>query len=370
MARMEWYRVENADAIPSPALLVYRERVEENVRRMVAIAGDVRRLRPHVKTHKMPEVVRLCMRYGIRKFKCATIAEAEMVAQCDAPDVLLAYPLVGPNVGRFVQLIRAYPATRFAAIADSEEGIRHLAEASRAAEVISRVWLDIDNGMHRTGVPPGVQAIRLYGLIAELPSLEPGGLHVYDGHIKERDPQERRMRCDEDFAPVSELIRQIEDAGLPVPAIVAGGSPTFPIHAKREGVELSPGTTVFWDAGYRQNYPDLDFLCAAAVLTRVISKPGPDRLCFDLGTKAVASEMPHPRVEIVGLSVKQVLVHNEEHLVVECPGAGRYRIGDCFYGVPYHICPTTALYEEAHVVEGGCLTERWQVVARARRMGL
>ncbi len=369
MADTDWYRVENADEIPSPALLIYRERVEENIRRMVAIAGDARRLWPHVKTHKMPEVVHLCMHHGIRKFKCATIAEAEMVAQCGAPEVLLAYPLVGPNVGRFVQLVRAYPATRFAAIADSEDSIRRLAEASCVAGVIARVWLDVDNGMHRTGVPPGMQAIRLYRLIAELPVLEPGGLHVYDGHIQERDPQERRIRCDEDYAPVSELARQIERDGLPVPVIVAGGSPTFPIHAQREGIELSPGTTVFWDAGYR-SYPDLDFLCAAAVLTRVISKPGRDRLCFDLGTKAVASEMPHPRVEILGLDVGQVLRHNEEHLVVECPDADRWRIGDCFYGVPYHICPTTALYEEAHGVEGDRFTERWQVVARARRMGL
>ncbi len=369
MADAEWYQVENADEIPSPALLIYRERVEENVRRMVAIAGDTGRLRPHVKTHKMPEMVRLCMRHGIGKFKCATIAEAEMLAQCEAPNVLLAYPLVGPNVARFVQLLRTYPATQFATIADSEEGIRHLAEASRAVGAVSRVWLDIDNGMHRTGVRPGAQALHLYRLIAELPSLEPGGLHVYDGHIHARDPEERRVRCDEDFAPVSGLARQIESAGMPVPAIVAGGSPTFPIHARREGIELSPGTTVFWDAGY-QKYPDLDFLCTAAVLTRIIGKPGPGRLCFDLGTKAIASEMPHPRVQIVGLDAGQVLLHNEEHLVIACADAGRYRIGDCLYGVPYHICPTVALYAEAHVIEGHRFTERWQVTARARRLSL
>lgn len=370
MTDTEWYRVENADEIPSPALLVYRERVEENIRRMVALAGNAGRLRPHVKTHKMPEMVRLCMRHGIRKFKCATVAEAEMVARCGAPDILLAYPLVGPNVNRFVQLIRAYPATQFAAIADSEDGIRHLAEASRAAGVVSRVWLDVDNGMHRTGVLPGPQALCLYRLIAGSSSLEPGGLHVYDGHIRARDLQERRIQCNEDFALVDELIRQIERDGLPVPAVVAGGSPTFPIHAQREGIELSPGTTVFWDAGYKQRYPDLDLLCAAAVLTRVVSKPGFDLLCFDLGTKAIASEMPHPRVQIMGLGVGQVSAHNEEHLVIECAEAGRYRIGDCFYGVPYHICPTTALYEEAHVVADGRFVERWPVVARARRLGL
>src|SRR5690606_31628039 len=87
--------------------------------------------------------------------------------------------------------------------------------------------------------------------------------------------------------------------GLAVPAIVAGGTPTFPFHAARPDVECSPGTTVFWDHGYSTNLPDLDFLPAVMLLTRVVSKPGPQRVCLDLGHKAVASEMPHPRARFM-----------------------------------------------------------------------
>jgi len=93
-----WHKVANVREVPSPALLVYPERVEENIRRMLQIASGPTRLRPHVKTHKLSEIVRMQMAHGISKFKCATIAEVEMTASCGAQDVLLAYQPVGPNV--------------------------------------------------------------------------------------------------------------------------------------------------------------------------------------------------------------------------------------------------------------------------------
>ena len=107
-----WFTVANVHEVPSPSLLVYPGRVEENVRRMIAIAGGVERLRPHMKTHKMAEMIRLQLKHGITKFKCATIAEAEMTAASGAADVLLAYQPVGPNVTRMVQLARQYPKAR------------------------------------------------------------------------------------------------------------------------------------------------------------------------------------------------------------------------------------------------------------------
>src|ERR1041385_5659003 len=108
-----WFKLANEAEIPSPALLVYVERAEENIRRMIVAAGGTERLRPHVKTHKMPALIERQLRAGIRKFKCATIAESEMTARAGAPDVLLAMQPVGPNIDRLVKLIRAYPHTKF-----------------------------------------------------------------------------------------------------------------------------------------------------------------------------------------------------------------------------------------------------------------
>jgi D-serine deaminase-like pyridoxal phosphate-dependent protein len=361
-----WYKIGNADEVPSPALLVYPDRIEENIKRMIGIAKGAQRLRPHMKTHKMPEVIRLQMAQGITQFKCATIAEAEMTASCGASEVLLAYQPVGPNVARFVQLIRNFPHTNFSTIADDAGAIRALSNAADTAAHTIELLLDIDCGQHRCGVAPGPKAVELYQLIDSLPGLKAGGLHVYDGHIHDSDLAIRTENCEAAFRPVFALRDELKRAGLPVPRLIAGGTPTFPIHAKRTDVECSPGTCVFWDFGYATKMADQDFLTAALVLTRVISKPGANRLCLDLGHKAIASENPHPRVRLLELPEAQFVTHSEEHLVVETARANEFVLGDCLYGIPWHICPTVALHSEAVVIKNGRAEERWKVTARAR----
>jgi len=151
---------------------------------------------------------------------------------------------------------------------------------------------------------------------------------------------------------------------------VAGGSPTFPCHAKHHDRELSPGTTVLWDFGYTDKFPDLPFEPAAVLLTRVVSKPGPNRLCLDLGHKGVAAENPHPRVRLVELPDATALMHSEEHLVIESPKAGDFAIGQTLHGIPRHVCPTLALYNEAWIVEAGRAVTTWPITARARRISI
>ncbi|MGC9942240.1 MAG: D-TA family PLP-dependent enzyme [Verrucomicrobiota bacterium] len=367
-----WYECGNVAEVDSPALLIFPDRVEENLRRMIALAGGPERLCPHVKTHKLAELVRRQLALGIRKFKCATIAEAEMVAACglleSTVEVLLAYQLVGPKVQRFIQLVKQFPRTDFATIVDDETAIRALSNAAVQADTRLKVLLDIDCGMHRCGVPAGARAVELYRLLATLPGIEPKGLHVYDGHIDDDDISVRTKKCEEAFGPVVALRHQL--AGLPVPRIVAGGTPTFPIHARRHEVECSPGTCVLWDAGYGTSCPDLDFLHAALVLTRVVSKPGNNRLCLDLGHKAVAAEKPHPRVQFLNLPDAQAVTHSEEHLVVETPRAGEFAVGDVFYGVPRHVCPTVALHAAAVIIKNGNAEGRWQITARNRMLSV
>src|SRR5580765_7641964 len=117
----DWFHVANEADIPSPALLIYPDRVRENIRRMIRIVGSVDRLRPHMKTHKLPEVIRMEVEHGITRFKCATIAEAEMTVAAGAEDVLLAYQPVGPNVQRVIQLVKSFPETKFSVIADDAQ---------------------------------------------------------------------------------------------------------------------------------------------------------------------------------------------------------------------------------------------------------
>lgn len=366
---MNWFEVTNAAEIPSPALLLFRNRIEANLAEMLRIAGGPERLRPHIKTHKLPELVRRQVELGIIKFKCATIAEAEMAAENGAPDVLLAYQPVGPQIERLLQLAAQYPQTRFGCLFDHADSLAALRRTVRA-DARLKLFLDLDVGQGRTGIQPDAGAFELYREMTRLPWVEAGGLHAYDGHLHDSDPAARAMACEEAFVPVATLRRRLEEAGLPVPTVVAGGSPTFPVHARRDGVELSPGTTVLWDAGYAQKLPDLNFLPAAVLLTRVVSKPAPNRLCLDLGHKAVASEMPHPRAVLLNLPDAKPVMHSEEHLVVETPHAVGIPVGAEFYALPWHVCPTVALHEEVWVVENQRAAARWTVTARRRRLGV
>ena len=365
---MPWYSVENVADIPSPALLVYPDRVERNIRHMIEIAGGVERLRPHMKTNKLREVVRMHLDQGIVKFKCATIAEAEMAAAAGAPDVLLAYQPVGPNVKRFVHLVETFSGTRFSAVADDEATIRALSAAAVEAGVTVNLFLDLDGGMHRTGIAPGDSAVNLYRLLSTLPGLRAAGLHMYDGHIHDTDLDVRQKAADEAFTHVETMRDALAAAGLAIPRVVVGGTPTFPLHAKRTSVECSPGTSVFWDFSYSTILPDLDFAPAVVLLTRVISKPERNLLCLDLGHKAVASENPHPRVKLFDLEDAKAVGHSEEHLVLETEHAADFPVGSALYGVPWHVCPTVALHNEAIVVRNGRADERWQIVARARTL--
>lgn len=335
---------------------------------MLARAPSPDRLRPHLKTHKLPQIVARLAELGVTKAKCATIAEAEMAASAGASDVLLAAPLVGPTIGRLFALMRAFPDVVFAGLADDAAALEVVNAAAMTAGLQVRVLIDLDVGQHRTGVRPEA-AGSLYRQLAASAGLIAAGLHAYDGHLHQSDAVARAAACDAAFAPVAALAADLRAEGISVPAIVAGGTPTFPMHARRPEVECSPGTCVLWDAGYGKNLPDLEFLPAAILLTRVISRPAPDHLCLDLGHKAVASEMPHPRVVFPALPDAAPVMHNEEHLVVRTARAGEFPIGTPLAGIPWHICPTVALHAFVHVVRGGAhAIETWPVTARTRRI--
>jgi D-serine deaminase-like pyridoxal phosphate-dependent protein len=150
---------------------------------------------------------------------------------------------------------------------------------------------------------------------------------------------------------------------------VAGGTGSFPIFAELDDpvIELSPGTLLFHDWGYSQTFPDLHFTPAAAVLTRVVSRPTSDRVTFDLGYKAVASDPPAGnRLMFPELPDAKAVLQNEEHLVIETTEANRFQPGDELLAIPRHICPTCALHKEAYVVENERVVGKWTVAARDR----
>jgi D-serine deaminase-like pyridoxal phosphate-dependent protein len=361
-----WYTVQNIDTVDSPALLIFPDRVRENIRLLKTMSQGVDWLRPHVKTHKMAEISQMLIAEGIYKFKCATIAEAEMLAMAGAKDVLLAYQPVGPKIHRLLELISAYPTTTFSCLIDSIQAAEAIARIFSAAGKTISVFIDLNVGMNRTGISPGNQAMELYVSAAQINGITPVGLHAYDGHLRDSDITLRKQKADEAFKPVMELATQIADKGYAYPIIIAGGSPTFPIHAQRKGIECSPGTFIFWDWGYHTQLPEQPFLFAALLVTRVISIIDAHTLCLDLGHKSVAAENPLPRVQFLNVRGAEPVSQSEEHMVVSVQDSRSHKIGDIWYGVPVHICPTCALYDSVYVAEDKTIVDKWAVVARNR----
>lgn len=363
--------IQNLSAVPSPALLIDADIVSRNLASTLElVGGDPSRLRPHMKTHKCREILEQQLALGIDQVKAATIAEAELAAMAGIPDILISYPLVGPNVGRFITLTKRYPDSRFSALVDSRAGLDGF---SAAATAPVDLFLDLDCGMHRTGIAPGDEALALIRSLTEHPILNFSGIHAYDGHIHAPELEERRREFAEVKGLVEAFVERVENEVAPVPLLVSGGSPTFALHAAwavadERPHQASPGTTALWDCGYGEAHPELPFAPGAMLLTRVVSTPGEDRICLDLGHKSVAAEMPLPRrVSFPSIPDAEFVSQSEEHLVLKVTDRGRWPVGTEVIGIMRHVCPTVALHQQARIIRSGAVTDEvWKIAARDR----
>jgi D-serine deaminase-like pyridoxal phosphate-dependent protein len=359
------YHFRGEETVDSPALVYYRDLIEENTGKAIALAGGPDRLWPHVKTHKMAALVRMQMNRGISRFKCATVAEAETCAREGAPNVLLAYPLVGPALGRFIRLRTQYRRTVFWAIGDDLGQLELLGKAA-ADETLPPpdLLVDVNLGMDRTGV--SLEGLENFCLAAaKVRGIRLRGVHCYDGHLGITDLSSRKGAVEKVLERLRAVKGSLEKKGLELPVLVMGGTPTFPCHRETPEVYLSPGTLFVHDHGYQTKYPDLDFTPGAAVLSRVVSRPGPGLFTLDTGYKAIASDHADRGV-IADLPQARAVAQSEEHWVWRLEDGEPPPIGTVLYLLPTHICPTTALYPGARVVSSGELVNYWEVSARDR----
>lgn len=356
------YSIENEESVDSPALLVYPHLIKQNISMAIQLANGADALRPHVKTHKSAEVTRMLLEAGISKFKCATIAEAEMLAMAGAKDILLAYQPASTKAKRLQLLHRKYSDVLFSCLVDNEKTVKELSDVYDG-ETLS-VYIDVNAGMNRTGILPE-NIYPLFVACKAAQNVHLAGLHVYEGHIHDSDTTIRKKQADEAYTLANAIRKSLQKELDYRLNMVIGGTPTFHLYANLPEVELSPGTFVFWDEGYRSTLPDLPFKIAAVVMTRVVSIIDDHTICVDLGHKSIASENPFPRVTFPDLEAVPIR-HSEEHLVVSVPDTGKHFPGEVWYGIPHHICPTVALYDCVYVVENQRVVNTWKVVARDR----
>ncbi len=357
------------ETLETPVPIVDLDRLTHNLDRMAAYATlhDLR-LRPHVKTHKSPRIATEQLQRGAVGLTCATTQELEVMASvCD--DLLFAYPPVG--AARLERLMRLPEHVRLTVAVDHADSLPALGMAARLGRRDVEVYVEVDVGMKRVGVPSTASAVALARAVRETDGLDFAGITFYPGHVREPVDEQGRGIA-QLSATLAELQEALLDAGLP-PRVISGGSTplAWRIHEVAGVTEVRPGTYVYNDRTTAAiNACDWDD-CALTVLATVVSTAVPGQAVVDAGTKALAREplrgdgdgwaavLEHPEVVVTRMS--------EEHGVLDLSHTDwRPRVGDRVRLVPNHVCIVVQQFDEVVGVRGDWVETSWPVAARGR----
>ena len=358
------------DALETPTVVVDLDRMERNLDTAAAYAATHGlALRPHVKTHKSPVVASAQLARGARGLTCATPFEAEVMASV-SDDILVAYPPVGaPRARR----LAALPArVRLTVALDSVQAVDEIAHAAQSAGRTIGVYVELDLGMHRVGVPGVDDALALAARVKAARGLEFAGLAFYPGHVREPvEEQDAKLRTL--GAALERALSRFDDAGLPAKVVSGGSTPTLWRTHELPGVtEFRPGTYVYNDRTTAAIGACAWDDCALTVLATVVSTAVPGQAVIDAGTKSLGREpvrgaegegfgqlLEHPEVVVARMS--------EEHGVLDLDGsAWRPVVGERVRVVPNHVCIVVHLNDLVYGVRGGAVESSWPVAARGR----
>jgi D-serine deaminase-like pyridoxal phosphate-dependent protein len=356
--------------IDTPAVLIEAETLDRNLRRMADYckAHDLA-LRPHTKTHKMPEIASLQVKYGSTGITVAKLGEAEVMADAGLSDIAVVYPLWGES--KWKRLTELAKQVKIAVTMDSLAVAEGISKAAKAAGVEVGIRLEFDTGLRRCGMPVEAGSIETAKRVRALPNLRWEGISVYPGHImgnrtsREQDIAAENSRLDR-------LYELLDAASVPYPLVSGGNTPAaFESHRFHGVTEIRPGTYVFND----RNTVDAESAsfddCAATVLTTVVSTSVPGRAIIDAGSKTLSADAllsgeekyygyvrEHPDYLLEELS--------EEHGHLAMPTGASVRVGELLRVIPNHICPCINLHDHVYLVSEGRVLDRWRVAGRGK----
>ncbi len=364
------YEFQGSRSLSTPSLLIYTELIEANISAALRMMnGDANRWRPHLKTAKLGYTMRRLVARGIKTAKCATTLELIAAIESGMEDVVVAFPLMGPNAARVREIAAAHPERRIAALLESDDQI----EEWRGSAV--GVFVDLNSGMDRTGMAEDhFEEVRALIDRVQKAGLRFCGLHHYDGQIKSNGPPAAIAAC-EGYSRLMELIAFLKRAGIEVKEAITSGTPAMP-HALNFapffGAEfahrVSPGTIVYNDRNSLQELPDYGFSPAALVLSTVVSRPRENRVTCDAGHKAVSADAGVPTCDVLGRPGLVGLSPSEEHLPLEVRSGETPSRGELLYLLPAHVCPTVNNFDKAVLVSGGKVQDVVPVTARGHEI--
>jgi len=349
-------RLEDVD---TPALVLDLDAFERNLSTLKQCVGGALRVRPHAKTHKCPEVAKRQMAMGAVGMCCQKVSEAEAMVDGGIGDVLVSNEIVGTR--KLERLAALSRRAKIGVCVDSAENVRAIAATGAKLDV----YVEIDVGMRRCGVPPGKPAVELAREIASTKNLRFAGLQAYQGRAQHiRSMEERHAAIETAAQHVSHTKRLLKEAGIDCPIVTGAGSGTFMLEVEA-GVwdEIQPGSYAFMDADYAKNEwaaPLPRFEHALFVLTTVMSRPSAAMAIVDAGLKASSVDSGMPGVWNRGaLSYTRA---SDEHGWVE--GSPAPALGEKLLLVPGHCDPTINLYDWYVCVRDGVVEDLWGITAR------
>ncbi len=351
------YEIFDDGGLLTPALVIYPACVDANVANTIRLLhGDPNRWRPHVKTAKLEFVMKRLVAAGVTACKASTTLELATACSAGFADVLLAYPVVGANARRAVQIAAAHPGVSISTLVENS------AQAAQWKDTSLGLFIDLNTGMNRTGIEQ--EHIDEVVNLARRIGSQFRGLHYYDGHLHQPDLAERRDRAHSGYDRLMRLVCALRT----VPELITSGTPAFPYAIDYPGFaglnhKVSPGTVVYNDLSSLSDLPGFGYRPAALVIATVVSHPKPNRLTCDAGHKAVSADAGVPTCAVLDRPDLTPDKPSEEHLPIDCAGAVP-EIGERLYLLPRHVCPTVNNFDDALIVEDGKITRIERVSAR------
>lgn len=365
---------EQLAGLETPCVIVDAARARENIRQMQqAVSAAGCRLRPHIKTHKMPLFARMQMEAGACGITCAKVSEAEVMADGGLRDIFIAYPMVGAfRIRRAVALAKRID--RLILAVDSLETARALSDAA-GADTTLEVRLEIDTGAGRTGVPIS-RAAALAAAVHAMPGLRLTGIYTFKGLVFRGVPTaDIALAAREEGELMAEAARRIRAAGVPIEDISAGSSPTGEAVARTGLVnEVRPGTYIFKDQMLCKEGVAQPEEIAVRYAATVVSAQHPEYAVLDGGSKFFATDVVpntaphfyHGYAAVDGRPDLCLSRMNEEHGILTAPnGAAGLHVGDVLLLTPIHVCTAVNMQNTVYLLDKGGLV---RVPVEARGM--
>jgi len=350
--------------LDTPVLWVDLELMESNIQRFANFMKEVRiGWRPHTKGIKIPAIAHKLIDAGALGITCSKLSEAEVMAMGGIKDILVANQVVGAaKIQRLVNL-QHYAAIMVAV--DDLGNARAISEAAEKAGTKVKVLIELNTGMDRSGITPGVGVVGMAKGLQTLPGIALSGVMGWEGHVcKIEDPLEKEFQTRKAVSALVSSAQLCRQAGIEMPIVSCGGTGSYRITAHLPGVtEIQAGGGVFGDVTYRRWGAGMD--CALFVLATVTSHPAPARAVVDAGRKAMNAEYSLP--EVKDLSGVRVGKLSAEHGVLEIdPAIANLRVGDKINFITGYEDLTVFLYDQLVGVRNGKVEVVWDISGRGK----